>query len=109
MKLYRLVDQANDPTTVGHALTRTSTHSHQKNGDGMYFGMDVFECLRFQAATKAMGKLKYTHLLEVDVLLQLTDFFDLRANTNAVVRSRFNGLPVNSAISSSARIRESTV
>ena len=55
----------------------------------------MFECLRFQAATKAMGKLKYTHLLEVDVLLQLTDFFDLRADANAVVRSRFNRYPVN--------------
>jgi hypothetical protein len=85
MKLYRLVNQAHDPTAVGQFLVRTSTHSNQKMGDGMYFGLDVFEALRFNATRNHT----YTHLLEVDVTHAVADFFDLRANENAVVKSPF--------------------
>jgi len=87
LKLYRLVDRAHDPFAVGQFLLRPSNHSRQKNGDGMYFGLDVFEALRFRA-TRNHG---YTDLLEVEVPNPLGDFFDLRTDQNAVVNSQFAG------------------
>lgn len=37
MVAYRLVDRHHDSIEVGSVLLRTSSHSHQKFGWGMYF------------------------------------------------------------------------
>jgi len=62
MKVFRLVHSAHDPVEKGAFLTRTSSHSHQKIADGIYFALSRDEALIF--AKKSHGH-TYSHLLDV--------------------------------------------
>ena len=79
MKLYRLVNVAYDPVTVGQYLTRPSNHSNQKNGEGMYFAVDRQSAISFNKNVIHT----YTHLVECD----LPDFYEENfADTNIIKR-----------------------
>jgi hypothetical protein len=80
MQLYRLVNSKYDPVVPGQYLTRTSDQSNQKLGGGMYFALSQADATAF-AATRTYD---YDHLLTVDIAFSVADFFDLRADSNAV-------------------------
>jgi hypothetical protein len=83
MKLYRLVDADHDPITAGKKLARTSDHSNQKFGPGMYFATSRDSALEF-AATRNH---RYTHLLECEVQgVKEADLADLAADPAVVAR-----------------------
>jgi hypothetical protein len=80
MRLYRLVNSKFDPVVPGQYLTRASDKSNQKLGRGMYFALSEADAIAF-AKTRTY---EYDQLLTVDITLGDADFFDLRADCNAV-------------------------
>ena len=92
MKVYRLVNSKYDPITIGENLTRTSDHSYQKYGEGMYFAASRADALNF---AKAQHGHAYTHLLTCRIEeASQDDFVDLRREQNCLATSEFRTLPM---------------
>ncbi len=91
MKLYRLVHETNDPVTPDKILTRSSDHSNQKFGPGMYFAISRESAMQF-AQTR---KYKYTHLLECKVSnVKDCDIVDLVNNPLLITKWKQTGKPI---------------
>jgi hypothetical protein len=92
MKVYRLVNSKYDPIEIGANLTRTSDHSHQKYGEGMYFALSREDALHF---AKSQHGHAYTHLLTCLIEnANENDFVDLRKKPNSMATSKFRTLPM---------------
>jgi hypothetical protein len=90
MRLFRLVNHQHDPIEVGTILTRTSNHSNQKMGKGMYFATTRDDALRF---AKTQHRHVYTHLLGCQLEgTTENDFIDLVEDPNLIVKSEFREL-----------------
>ena len=80
MLVHRLVNQEYDPIEIGSILTRTSDHSKQKIGEGMYFALTREDALEF--SKKNHGH-KYTHVLTCRLKgISKDDLVDLIGNPN---------------------------
>lgn len=91
MEVFRLVNDQHDPTRVGEILVRTSDHSHQKLGNGMYFAASREDALQF---ARTQREHEYTHLLGCRLKgVTRNDFVDLVEDPNCIIRSEFASLP----------------
>ena len=86
MIVYRLVDRSHDPIEVGSVLLRTSGHSRQKFGQGMYFCATRNDAQIFLDAHHGY---KYTDLLECRLNgITRNDFVDLVNHPNEIVLAK---------------------
>jgi hypothetical protein len=86
MKVYRLVNCDYDPIVVGARLSRSSDHSHQKLGEGIYFSVSRNDALQF---ARTNHKHVYTHLLTCRLRnITKDDFVDLVNDPNRIVKAK---------------------
>ncbi len=86
MIVYRLVDRSHDPIEIGSLLLRTSGHSREKFGRGMYFCATRNDARIFLDAHHGY---RYTDLLEcrLDGITR-NDFVDLVNHPNEIVLAK---------------------
>lgn len=92
MIVYRLINEKYDTTSPGEFLCRTSDHSNQKLGDGIYFALDHNSAIQFAGTHNH----KYTHLLKCEIEgCSPADFADLVSEPSLITRwkvGKFSGL-----------------